>query len=220
MSVPMPLMRMAMLGSNPMRIGASTVAPNIAMTCCTPIAAGLRPGQALVRRDHAALLQHCAGFSVQSNIPIAAPPAVKSAAMLGALPRPCKAASALVRCARGTPRPRARSHPSGSCGGPGRSVASSARRGCACRERLAVRERVDAVAAVVHHQRRRIDARADRRRLELPHQRAFAASMPPAWRRGCARTGRTPARSSACSRAARRAAPAAPACRSPAAAGA
>src|ERR1700758_3044429 len=38
-SVPMPLIRMAMLGLKPIRIGASTVAPNIAITCCTPIAA-------------------------------------------------------------------------------------------------------------------------------------------------------------------------------------
>ena len=37
-SVPTPLMRMATLGSKPMSSGASTVAPNIAMTCCTPIA--------------------------------------------------------------------------------------------------------------------------------------------------------------------------------------
>src|SRR4051812_44552177 len=39
MSVPMPLMRIAMFGLKPIRIGASTVAPNIAITCCTPIAA-------------------------------------------------------------------------------------------------------------------------------------------------------------------------------------
>jgi hypothetical protein len=38
-SVPTPLIRIAMLGLKPMRIGASTVAPNIAITCCTPIAA-------------------------------------------------------------------------------------------------------------------------------------------------------------------------------------
>ena len=38
-SVPTPLMRMATLGSKPMSSGASTVAPNMAMTCCTPSAA-------------------------------------------------------------------------------------------------------------------------------------------------------------------------------------
>jgi hypothetical protein len=37
--VPTPLMRIAMLGLKPIRIGASTVAPNMAITCCTPIAA-------------------------------------------------------------------------------------------------------------------------------------------------------------------------------------
>ena len=37
--VPTPLIKMARFGSKPMRMGASTVAPNIAITCCTPITA-------------------------------------------------------------------------------------------------------------------------------------------------------------------------------------
>ena len=59
-----------MLGSNPMRMGASTVAPNIAITCCTPIAAVCGQG----RRSSGAMTppwrSTSAGFSVQSNIPI------------------------------------------------------------------------------------------------------------------------------------------------------
>ena len=38
-SVPTPLIKIATFGSKPIRMGASTVAPNIAITCCTPITA-------------------------------------------------------------------------------------------------------------------------------------------------------------------------------------
>src|SRR5215218_2471837 len=38
MRVPIPEKRMARLGSNPIRIGATTVAPNMAGTCWNPIA--------------------------------------------------------------------------------------------------------------------------------------------------------------------------------------
>ena len=69
--LPMPLMRIAMLGSNPMRMGASTVAPNIAMTCCTPIAAVCGQGS----RSSGAITPPCCSTScdrcVHSNIAIA-----------------------------------------------------------------------------------------------------------------------------------------------------
>ena len=57
MSVPSPLMRMATLGSNPIRMGASTVAPNMAITCCTPITAVCGHGRRSSAND-TALLQH------------------------------------------------------------------------------------------------------------------------------------------------------------------
>ncbi len=69
-SVPMPLIRMAMFGSNPMRIGASTVAPNMAITCCTPIAAVCGQGS----RSSGAITPPCCStselFSVQLKIAI------------------------------------------------------------------------------------------------------------------------------------------------------
>ena len=59
-----------MLGSKPMRMGASTVAPNIAITCCTPIAAVCGQGS----RSSGPMTPPCDStaedFSVQSNIPI------------------------------------------------------------------------------------------------------------------------------------------------------
>jgi hypothetical protein len=68
--VPTPLMRMAMLGSNPMRMGASTVAPNIAITCCTPIAAVCGQGSLSSGAITPPRRSTSADFSVQSNIPI------------------------------------------------------------------------------------------------------------------------------------------------------
>src|SRR3954470_16441688 len=74
----MPLMRMAMLGSKPMRMGASTVEPNIAITCWTPMAAVCGQG----RRSSGAITPPCcstaAGLSVQSNIAIPRSPLVKA----------------------------------------------------------------------------------------------------------------------------------------------
>ncbi len=60
-SVPMPLIRMAMLGSKPIRMGASTVAPNIAITCCTPMVA-VCGQRALIGAYDPALLQDRAAF--------------------------------------------------------------------------------------------------------------------------------------------------------------
>ena len=59
-----------MLGSNPIRIGASTVAPNIAITCCTPITVVCGHG----KRSSGPITPPCCSTSddlaVQSNIPI------------------------------------------------------------------------------------------------------------------------------------------------------
>src|SRR5574344_2788347 len=67
----MPLISTARLGSNPIRIGASTVEPNMAMTCCTPI----RPVCAQGRRSSGPMTPPpCSaeeGFSDQVNRPIA-----------------------------------------------------------------------------------------------------------------------------------------------------
>jgi hypothetical protein len=52
-SVPTPDISTATLGSKPISSGASTVAPNIATTCCAPIAIDCGPRQPLVGRDHA-----------------------------------------------------------------------------------------------------------------------------------------------------------------------
>ena len=59
-----------MLGSNPIRIGASTVAPNIAITCCTPMAAVCGQGSLSSGAITPPWRSTSADFSVQSNIPI------------------------------------------------------------------------------------------------------------------------------------------------------
>ncbi len=64
MSVPMPLIRIAMFGLKPMRMGASTVAPNIAMTCCTPMAPVCSQGR---RSSGATTLPSVAATSRQLN---------------------------------------------------------------------------------------------------------------------------------------------------------
>src|SRR6185369_8359343 len=180
-SVPMPLIRMAMLGSNPMRIGASTVAPNIAITCCTPIAAVCGQG----RRSSGAITPPCRStscdFSVQSNIPIARS-LLLSAAMLEAMRAPHKGKEPVRQGNLSRPRQSA---------GEDRDLAEHSRVleylavsqalrrhelriGDGMRVSHPIGEDVDAVPTVMHDQRGHVDARADRRRFELRHQHAFA----------------------------------------------
>ena len=66
----MPLIRMATLGSNPIRMGASTVAPNIAITCCTPMAAVCGHASLSSGAITPPWRKTSEDFSVQSNIPI------------------------------------------------------------------------------------------------------------------------------------------------------
>jgi hypothetical protein len=75
-SVPMPDMRIATLGSKPISSGASTVAPNIAITCCTPRAAVCGQG----RRSSGATTAPAAGrTSRQLIMPIVSPRIVRVA---------------------------------------------------------------------------------------------------------------------------------------------
>src|SRR5262245_52140443 len=161
-------MRMAMFGSKPMRIGASTVAPNIAITCCTPIAAVCGQG----RRSSGAITPPCcstaAGFSVQWNRAICRSPSfMANRSMLGAMTGPCKARSgpASRSC-----KPDEFLQHVGVFQQPAVAEAvggQQARAGDRTGERLAVGKAVDAVTAVVDHQRGRGDARPDGARLEL-----------------------------------------------------
>ncbi|MDT4827161.1 hypothetical protein FQZ97_604980 [compost metagenome] len=68
MSVPMPLIRIAMLGLKPIRIGASTVAPNMAITCWMPIAPVCSQGSRSSGAMTAPLASVDTGFSVQLNM--------------------------------------------------------------------------------------------------------------------------------------------------------
>src|SRR4051812_27347978 len=165
-SVPMPLMRMAMFGSNPMRMGASTVAPNIAMTCCTPIAAVCGHG----KRSSGAITPPCAntsaGFAVQSNRAIALSSLCE--AMLGAM--------------AGVRKERQGAPPFSASTGEQRNLRQHLRilQDLAVAEAfgrqqlrafhgmgvgLAVDEAVDRVLAVVHNQRGHMDARTHGLRL-------------------------------------------------------
>src|SRR5436190_23469985 len=61
--VPMPLISTQTLGSKPIRIGASTVEPNMATTCCRPSAVVCGHGR---RSSGATTVPSAAGFSFHS----------------------------------------------------------------------------------------------------------------------------------------------------------